>query len=189
VHTNNKDTIRPVTWWQCEPRRLARDRREVTDWFRGLEWHADGAGRWAGCLPRWPFTRPEPPGLARLVGVHGVRIEMLYGHAYPMAPPSIYPVDPIPEIIERTDHRWHVSGDGSLCLLQNDAAWTGRGSIVELLLKAAGWRVEYGLMKAGVIDAMTVHGIIDDDQLDHLVQVAIDVGDDVGPPRQGGTVA
>lgn len=55
-----------------------------------------------------------------------------------------------------------------LCLLQADAAWSGRDSIVDLLLKAAGWRIEYALMRAGLVRAMTVHGIADDDSLDHL---------------------
>jgi hypothetical protein len=66
-------------------------------------------------------------------------------------------------------------GDGSLCLLQDDAAWTGRDSVVDLLLKAAGWRVEYALMRAGVIEAMTLRGIVDDDQLDHLVTPAAEL--------------
>jgi hypothetical protein len=47
---------------------------------------------------------------------------------------------------------------------------------VDLLLKAAGWRVEYSLMEAGVIEAMTLRGIVDDDQLDHLVAVAVETG-------------
>jgi hypothetical protein len=60
-------------------------------------------------------------------------------------------------------------GDGSLCLFQDDAAWTGRDSVVDLLLKAAGWRVEFELMRRGVIEAMTVNGIVDHPQLDHLL--------------------
>ncbi len=92
-----------------------------------------------------------------------------YGHAYPMVPPAVFPLDPQSEPLERTQNRFHVLGDGSLCLLQDDAAWTGRSSITDLLLKAAGWRVEYALIKTGVIEAMSLCGIVDDDQFDHLI--------------------
>ncbi|GAA3780182.1 hypothetical protein GCM10022225_80550 [Plantactinospora mayteni] len=161
-----------VTWWQCEPRRLARDQAEVGERFPGLQWVGQGAGGWIGRLPRWPFDRPEPAGLRTLVGEEGLEVALVYGHAYPMVAPLIYPQDPEPGIAERTDHKWHVNGDGSLCLLQDDATWNGRGSVTDLLLKAAGWRLEYALMRAGVIEAMTLRGIVDDEQSDHLVAVA-----------------
>jgi hypothetical protein len=102
-----------------------------------------------------------------------------------MVAPLIRPLDPEPGLLERTNHKWHVMGDGSLCLLQDDAAWTGRESIVGLLLKAAGWRVEYALMKADLIDAMTLRGIVDDDQLDHLVALAADSGTADDEPPDG----
>ncbi|MFG3689583.1 hypothetical protein [Micromonospora sp. NPDC047740] len=162
-----------VTWWQCEPRRLARDEAEIGEWFPGLQWVDEGAGGWVGRLPRWPFDRPEPAGLPALVGEEGLEALLVYGHAYPMVAPLIYPGDPRPGIAQRTDHKWHVNGNGSLCLLQDDATWNGRGSVLDLLLKAAGWRVEYALMKAGVIEAMTLHGIVDDAQSDHLIAVAV----------------
>lgn len=166
----------PVTWWQCEPRRLARDQTEIADRFPGLTWHAPGAGRWTGRLPRWPFVRSEPPELIELIGTGGLPVSVEYGHAYPMVPPRIYPLDPEPSIHERTEHTWHVMGDGSLCLLQEAAAWSGRDSIVGLLLKAAGWRVEYALMKTGMIETMTLCGIVENDQLDHLVAAAVKAG-------------
>lgn len=159
----------PVTWWQCEPRRLARDQAEVLDRLPDLEWQTGGAGGWVGRLPRWPFARPEPQGLVEMVGEVGLEVAVVYGHAYPMIPPAIFPLDPEPPLTTRTDQRWHVMGDGSLCLFQDDAAWTGRDSVVDLLLKAAGWRVEFELMRRGVIEAMTVNGIVDHPQLDHLL--------------------
>jgi hypothetical protein len=159
----------PMTWWQCEPRRLARDQAEVRDRFPGLEWRPDGAGGWFGRLPRWPFARPEPPGLVETVGEEGLQIGLVYGHAYPMVPPAIFPLDPEPPLSARTDQRWHVMGDGSQCLFQDDATWTGRESVVDLLLKAAGWRVEFELMRRGAIDAMTINGIVEDPQFDHLL--------------------
>ncbi|MGH3874693.1 MAG: hypothetical protein ACRDSR_24860 [Pseudonocardiaceae bacterium] len=159
----------PVTWWQCEPRRLARDQTEIRDRFPGLEWRPDGAGGWFGRLPRWPFARPEPPSLVEMIGEKGLEIAAVYGHAYPMVPPAIFPLDPQPGIDARTDQRWHVMGDGSLCLFQDDATWTGRDSVVELLLKAVGWRVEFELMRRGAIETMTINGIVEDSRIDHLL--------------------
>ena len=158
----------PVTWWQCEPRRLARDQAEIQDRFPGLRWQPEAAGGWSGYLPRWPFSRPEPPGLAETIE-NGLHIEVIYGHAYPMVAPAIFPLDPQPGLEVRTDQRWHVMGDGSLCLFQDDATWTGRDSVVELLLKAAGWRVEFELMRSGAIEAMTINGVVEDPQFDHLL--------------------
>jgi hypothetical protein len=96
----------------------------------------------------------------------------MYGHAYPMVPPSIWPLDPAPPVAEWTMHDWHVNGDGSLCLLQADSLWSPRDSLVDLLLKAAGWRVEYALMKAGMLTAMTTNGIVSDPGMDGLVASA-----------------
>ncbi len=179
-----------VTWWQCEPRRLARDQAEIGERFPGLQWFDPGAGGWIGRLPRWPFDRPEPAELPMLVGDEGLEVALLYGHAYPMVAPALYPQDPEPGIAQRTDHKWHVNGNGSLCLLQDDATWNGRGSVLDLLLKAAGWRVEYALMTAGVIEAMTLHGIVDDAQSDHLIAVAVaaikDSGDQQAERERGG---
>ncbi|MEU4740675.1 hypothetical protein AB0G02_09420 [Actinosynnema sp. NPDC023658] len=164
----------PVSWWECEPRRLARDQREVAELFPELTWCGEGAGRWEGRLPRWPFHRPEPTGLAELVGQDGMPIRVQYGHAYPMVPPAIFPLDPEPELIEYRQTRFHVMGDGSLCLLQDYSTWTGRQSVTELLLKAAGWRVEYALLKSGVVESMTINGIVNDASRDHLVGQALE---------------
>jgi hypothetical protein len=168
-----RDNDQPLTWWVCEPRRLARDHTEVTERFPDLTWHPDGPGRWEGRLPLWPFDRPEPARLQELVGEAGMPVRVDYGHAYPMVPPAIYPLDPVPEPVEYTQARFHVMGDGSLCLLQDAATWSGRDSITDLLLKAAGWRVEYAFLKAGVIEAMTVNGIVTDASQDHLIAEAL----------------
>jgi hypothetical protein len=182
VHVTTETPTQPATWWQCEPKRFARDTAEVADAFPALVWDATGAGRWAGRLPIWPFDRPEPPGLSELIGGVGLEVLVAYGHAYPVVRPAIYPLDPQPEFLERTQHTWHVNGDGSLCLLQNEATWTARDTIVELLLKAAGWRVEYALMKTGAIDAMSERGIVEDASFDHLMPQTVEAskqdGDD-----------
>lgn len=163
---------RSITWWECEPRRLERDQREVQASCPGLTWDPLRAGAWQGSLPVWPFDRSEPPRLRDLVGNKGMPIRVLYTHAYPMVPPAIFPLDPQPELIEYTQTRFHVLGDGSLCLFQDNSVWTGRESIVDLLLKAVGWRVEYALMKSGVVEAMTINGIVSDDSRDCLIEQA-----------------
>jgi hypothetical protein len=91
------------------------------------------------------------------------------GQAYPAVPPHIYPLDPEPELVERTQQRWHVNGDGTLCLFQSEAVWNPRATLGDVLLKAAGWRIEYALMKGGFIEAMTISGIVNDPSLDELI--------------------
>ncbi|NJP97104.1 hypothetical protein HCN51_48090 [Nonomuraea sp. FMUSA5-5] len=162
----------PINWWVAEPARFARDRAEVAARFPALTWTSDGAGGWEGRLPMWPLDRPEPPGLAALLGGTGMEVVIAYGQAYPMVPPRIYPVDPRPEPVECTQHRWHVNGDGSLCQFQTDTAWDPRDSICDLIMKAAAWHVEYALMKAGVLDQMSLHGIVSNPAVDHLIITA-----------------
>jgi hypothetical protein len=119
------------------------------------------------------MERAEPNGLAQLIGEWGMPLEVVYGHAYPMVPPSIFPLDPVPKVAEWTIHRWHVMGDGSLCLLQDDVMWDPRQSVIDLLLKAAGWRVEYALVKAGLVDGMSMNGIVTDASRDDLIAPAV----------------
>ncbi|HET7722712.1 MAG TPA: hypothetical protein VFK43_22285, partial [Acidimicrobiales bacterium] len=126
-------------------------------------------GGWHGTLPLWPFDRHAPDGLDALTDGTGLEFTLTYPAAYPMVPPTIWPLAPQPEMVERTQATWHVLPSGGLCLLQSDGAWQPEASLVDLLLKAAGWRVEYVLMKAHVIDAMAVSGIVSDSSFDHLV--------------------
>ncbi|MYW69030.1 hypothetical protein GTY65_33885 [Streptomyces sp. SID8379] len=168
----------PIAWWECEPRRLHRDQEEITTRFPDLAWKQDEAGTWEGRLPRWPFDRPEPAHLTDWTSGEGLLLRMECHQAYPMVAPRIIPLDPRPQPFEWTQHRWHVNGDASLCLLREAAAWTGRESAVDLLLKAAGWRIEYALMKHNMIDEMTANGIVSDDRLDHLL---------AGPPAPDGS--
>jgi hypothetical protein len=176
----------PVTWWECEPGRLQRDQQEISARFPDLTFSNDGAGRWQGTLPCWPFDRSEPCHLADWIGKSGLQLRLEYGQAYPMVAPQIFPVDPSPEPWEWTQHRWHVNGDASLCLLRDDV-WTGRESVVDLLLKAAGWRIEYALMKHQIIQQMTGSGIVTDDQLDHFLGRPPAPGDTAEPGEPGTT--
>lgn len=166
----------PTTWWECEPRRRGRDLREVGERFPELAWVSEGAGGWFGRLPVWPFDRPEPPGLDELTSGNGLVVRLEYGHAYPAAVPAIFPVEPEPGFEARTEQRWHVLGDGSLCLIRDPSQWSGRESVVELLLKAAGWRIEHALMTTGVLMSMSLNGIVTDSGYDHLIVGAVGSG-------------
>jgi hypothetical protein len=98
-----------------------------------------------------------------------LRVQLAYGHAFPMIPPAVWPLDPEPSIGQRTQHAWHVNGDGSLCLLETMAAWTGRDPAAELIIKAAGWFIEYLLMSAGLITRMTSSGLSSDVSIDEVI--------------------
>ncbi|TRY19405.1 hypothetical protein FOJ82_00355 [Tessaracoccus rhinocerotis] len=180
-----------VLWSEAEPSRLERDRAEMQQFAPDVVYQDPnpdtGAmfrhGGWSGELPRWPFQRPEPVGFDELIGDHGLLFVLEYSAAHPMLPPTIYPVRPEPEVEEQTQATWHVAPGGSLCLLQSDGAWRPEASITELLLKASGWRVEYALMKAGVIDRMTVNGIVSDSTSDHLIAKAVTRGTDGSTQR------
>lgn len=170
----------PVYWHKAEPSRFQRDLDEVTTFAPDLVFtagpgvNADVAhhGVWVGRLPVWPFERPEPEGLGDLVP-EGLLCAVWCSAAYPMLPPQIVPIDPEPELVERSQHTWHVSPNGSLCLMQTLGAWEPETSIVVLLIKACSWRIEHALLKAGVVEAMTLRGIVHDDSLDHLIAQAV----------------
>lgn len=167
----------PIFWQDAEPARLQRDLKEVAEFAPHLLYQepdpsASGEhmhGGWFGELPLWPFGRPEPEGLKELVGTNGLTVAVMYSAAHPMVPPTIFPVSVEPTPEEETQSAWHVAPGGSLCLLQSDGGWHPEASITELLAKAAGWHVEYALMKRGVIQEMSVRGIVVDSSSDHLV--------------------
>ena len=156
-------------WWSRDQARLERDAAEIRASFPNLEPLSEAeAGRgWAGRLPLWPFDRAAPVAFPE--NVLGLEIVLLFPQSYPMAMPQVIPVDPEPEFVERTQHRWHVNGDGSLCMLQEQRNWTGREKVTELLLKAAGWRLEYELVRAGTFPAMSLIGIVTDPSRDSAI--------------------
>jgi len=165
--------VTPIGWMKAEPARLERDSAEIAAFAPDVEFVSPSAnahqGYWIGVLPIWPFDRPAPDGLDDLTFVGGLKFALYYKAAYPMVPPVVYALEPEPTLVERTQNRWHVAPGGSLCLLQSDGAWTPEASIVELLLKAAGWRIEYALMKAGLIESMSTNGIVSDGSRDELI--------------------
>lgn len=166
-----------VPWWEAEPSRLTRDRDEVSSAFPDLAFVDEGQASWQGRLPVWPFDRAEPVGLDRLTGGQGLEFELAYGAAYPLVYPWIVPLDPEPLPLELTQTRWHVMGNGALCLFQTQQDWDPTSSVVDLLRQAAGWRIEYALLKTGAMQDMTMSGIVRDDSVDHLVTVASDLLD------------
>lgn len=170
----------PILWQEADPARLERDLQEVQQFAPDLtyvepEVLGDGTvvhhGYWTGRLPVWPFERAQPAGLDDVVPV-GAEVDVLYAAAHPMLSPRVYVNEPEPGILEWSQHIWHVAPGGSLCFLQTENDWTPATSITDLLAKASGWRVEYALMKAGLVDTMTVCGIVSDDSRDHLVTQA-----------------
>ena len=166
------ESTQAISWWQAEPSRLARDRREIEAGFPDLVLTLEGQGHWSGHLPMWPLDRPEPPGVTDLLHGRGLGIAVSYSAAYPVVSPYVVPLDPKPLAEELTQTRWHVLGNEALCLFQTQADWDPSSSVTDLLLKAAGWRIEYGLLKAGVRTDMTMAGIVYDDSLDHLIAEA-----------------
>ncbi|SFT55090.1 hypothetical protein [Arthrobacter sp. ov118] len=190
-------SVDSIFWQDAEPARLQRDRKEVSEFAPHLlyqEPDPSGGGEhihggWIGELPLWPFDRPAPEGLKELVGTNGLTVAVMYSAAHPMVPPTIFPVSVEPTPHEETQAAWHVAPGGSLCLLQSDGGWHPEASITELLAKAAGWHIEYALMKRGAIQEMSVRGIVTDPSFDHLVAECMRGGHEVPEsPGIGGSI-
>lgn len=160
------DRARP--WWDDQPAALARVLADLRDANFDLTWSTSLGGVLEGRLPPWPFGRSAPELLSALVP-QGLLVEVHLGQSFPMLCPKVFPQDPLPPFDRWTQHRWHVNGDGSLCQLQSADAWDPSTSVVDVLRKAAGWRVEYALVEADAVAAMSLSGIVSDDSLDGLV--------------------
>jgi hypothetical protein len=170
---------RARNWWTEEPALLCKEQEAMAAVAPDLTWAEDRAGSWAGLAPTWPFDRAAPSGLDAFLAGRRLRVQVSYGHAFPMTPPAVWPVDPEPSLEQRTQHAWHVNGDGSLCLLEDADAWTGREPTAELIVKAAGWFIEYLLMSAGLITRMTSTGLSADLSMDAVITR---VAGSAGPP-------
>jgi hypothetical protein len=161
----------PRSWSGSEPRRYREDNEALATFAPSLAWQPDAQG-WMGELPVWRFQRPEPAGLHELLP-GGLVVAVCPPPVYPMVAPIVYPLNPDPPIAVRTHQRWHVAGDGRLCLMKTPGQWDPRQPVTSLLLRAIGWHVEYALMIRGLITEMTVHSIVDDDQHDALIAKAV----------------
>lgn len=167
------DEAAVTRWFDWDPGRLLRDVDELAviapDLLRRTpEGGFLANGGWVGTLPLWPFDRPAPPNLDALLP-NPMSVVIAYPSAYPMLPPRVYPTEPQPAILEVSDTVWHVSPGGSLCLFQSDGMWDPSASIGDIVLKSAGWRIEYELMHRGAIERMTERGIVTDTHLDYLI--------------------
>lgn len=121
---------------------------------------------WQGTVPDWTAERPKPDGVDRLLDGRRLQLLVLYPEAFPMVPPALVPVQPEIPIAHRTMNKWHVMGDGSLCLIQAAEDWQPENTAADLIRKAAGWFIEYLLLDAGRIEQMTQRGIYEDDCFD-----------------------
>jgi hypothetical protein len=160
------------SWWVDEPQRLAREKTAMSEVAPQLAWRDDEpSGGWAGSVPLWPFDRPEPAGVAALTGGQPLTVSIVYGHAFPMVVPIVYPVSVEPDVYHRTDQAWHVAGDGRLCLLQEASHWDPDATAADLVPKMSGWYIEYLLMVRKRIDRMTIEGLAASTDLDELLRI------------------
>ncbi len=165
-----------ISWVDAESGRVEREREAMAAvapelrWRHGLrQGHRDDLFGWEGEVPAWAGDRPKPAGVDELLGGDRLRLQVIYGEAFPMVAPVLTPVDPEIPLERRTQHDWHVNGDGSLCLLQTAGDWQPEATAAELVAKGSGWFVEYKLMLAGRIERMTLHGLLVSDELDALL--------------------
>jgi hypothetical protein len=160
-------------WLEAEPARAEAEKAAMTLIAPELEWvDDDPAGGWAGLVPKWPFARPAPSELDDFLDGRCLRVRVEYSQAYPMVEPKLWPCDPHPSPLVRSRHDWHVNGDGSICMLRSAAEWDGTEMAAELVVKAAGWFLEYLLMEDNRIQQMTPNGIVSDNVLDELFSPA-----------------
>jgi hypothetical protein len=139
-------------------------------WHHALEWPRGRVGTgWEGLTPAWGAQRPEPAGVKELLAGRRLRLRVLYPEGFPMVPPDLYPLDPDVPIDRRTQNRWHVNGDGSLCTVQAAEDWQPENTAADLVRKASCWFVEYLLVDAGDLDSMTQRGIYSDESVDALL--------------------
>ena len=163
------------SWWADEPHRLAREQAAMRQAAPELEWRGaeqEPSGGWQGPVPLWPFDRPEPAGLSQLVAGQRLQVAIRCGHAYPMVEPTVYPLNAdLPDVAFGWS-TWHVLPDGALCLLQDAVLWDPRATVADLIPKISGWYLEYQLLSRGLVEAMTVSGIVTDASRDHLLTAA-----------------
>ncbi|MGY4856344.1 hypothetical protein [Cryobacterium sp. AP23] len=160
------------TWWEDDPARLNAEIADVQGVAPFLTWTAEGAGRFEGPLPLWPFSRPAPGDISDLLDPFVVRVE--YGHAFPAAPPQVLPLIPQPIPTIRGFTEFHVLPSGRLCLLRDADQWYPWSRTSELLLKASGWAVEFALLQAEAITKMSVSGIVTDTTYDDAIFATIE---------------
>jgi hypothetical protein len=164
-----KPVLERVPWFTAEPTAYIREVEAVPAVAPELIWNPElPTGGWSGLIPTWPFDRPEPTGLRAFLSGERLRVDVVYVQAHPMVPPAVFPLDPEPELVNWTQHVWHLNGDGSLCLVRSAVDWDPWSTAADLVVKAAGWFLEYLLLTRGLREQMTENGIVGDSSLDEL---------------------
>jgi len=147
-----------IDWRAAEPEVLARERAAMAERAPDMQWIDNGGGGWEGLAPTWPFDLHPPEGLDRLLESRRLRLAVIYSQGFPMSPPALLPLDPVPHVELRARHDWHLNSDGSICVLFTAADWPGTGTAADLVEKASGWFVEYLALQAGLIQSMSESG-------------------------------
>lgn len=162
-----RPAVVPTTWWADQPRRLERELAAMSAVAPDMAWDTDDSG-WAGTVPLWPFDRPQPARVQALVR-EPLAVRIVCGPAYPMVEPAVTPLGLDIPLQALGWTRWHVLPNGDLCLLQSTSAWPPEAVAADLVHKVSGWYVEYHLMLAGLIEAMSPAGIAADTLYDDLL--------------------
>lgn len=165
-----------ISWVDAEAARLAQEREAMATHCPGMAWRGElewprgrrGVG-WVGLAPGWGADRPRPDGVEQLLAGRQLRLRVIYPEGFPMVPPDLYPLDPDVPLDRRTQNRWHVNGDGSLCTVQAADDWQPEYTAADLVRKASCWFVEYLLVDGGDLDAMTQRGIYVGTDLDAML--------------------
>lgn len=158
-----------ISWLEAEPLTLQRERELMAKVAPGMDWVDVECGGWRGAAPEWPFPRTMPEGLRSITGGKCLELEVVCNQAFPVVPPSLFPLDPLPPLDRRVDHSWHLNGDGSLCLLRTPYDWVPGSSASDLVVKASGWFIEYVLREQGCLESMSEAGFHATSELDEVV--------------------
>jgi ubiquitin-protein ligase len=167
--------LKQQSWIEAEPGLLEREQSEMAkhapemSWREDLEYLMRPVVGWVGKAPAWSAERMKPAGVDELLAGRQLELTVFYPEGFPMASPTLLPLDPEVPIERRTLHRWHVNGDGTLCLIQRADDWQPTDTAADLVRKASGWFIEYLLVEGGRREAMTERGIFEDAAVDELL--------------------
>lgn len=161
----------PVTWWDDDPRRCRAECAAMKETAPDLEWVAGDWAGWRGEVPLWPFTRPQPMGLVRLVDNRRFEVEIQCSPAHPMMAPSVLPRSITPPVEAFGWNAWHLLPSGALCLYRGAAWWDPATLAAALVPKISGWYIEYHLLMLGLLRRMPEPGIDQDGRFDDAIDL------------------